>query len=71
MDRTSSRSAAGDSGSPHPVQDGRRLDPAISLDEDVSNCRDELLGGLAWLGGLRLLGAGDADETEEGDERRE
>ena len=31
----------------HPVQDGRRLDPAVPLDDDVPNGRDELLGGLA------------------------
>ena len=41
---------------PHPVQDGRRLDPAVPLDDDVPNGRDELRGGCAgWVSWARAM----------------
>src|SRR4029079_3436922 len=50
---------------------GRRLDPPVALDDDVPDGRDDLGRLLGRLSGLGLLRRGNAQETQESDQRRE
>ena len=51
----------------HPIQDGRRLDPAVALDDDVPDGRD----GRGRLGSAPAAGPSRWGQREESDQRRE